>query len=221
MNEVRLGSTRIARVTTTEGKKMLAAYRADNTRLLMDIMSYAIEDGQTGYMFDNKLIIVVHWKDFSEEDKAQTAASDIRLRFCAVENGFWCYVKFGNYDWGDVITLPGLISGFNSADRAVTDIVFFFVDSATGEPIAMRTMPLTAKAGSMLSQKNGKAYSWFSRSGYKALSYTRVSELFNDWLTASSHITEAMVSASPLSKTAFLALLLAQDDSVAEEFETL
>ena len=68
MNEVRLGSTRIDRVTTTEGKKMLAAYRADNTRLLMDIMSYAIEDGQTGYMFDNKLIIVVHWKDFSEED---------------------------------------------------------------------------------------------------------------------------------------------------------
>ena len=85
----------------------------------------------------------------------------------------------------------------------------------------MRTVPLTAKAGSMLSQKDGKAYSWFSRSGYKAPSYTRVSELFNDWLTASSHITEAMVSASPLSKTAFLALLLAQDDSVAEEFETL
>ncbi len=192
MNDINIGSLRIGEVTTTTGKKMIAAYRANGTRLLMDVTAAAIGDGQNGYMFDNKLIITVHWKNFTSEDKTQTAASGIRLRFLPTENGFWTVVRFGTYRWGDVITLPGLMTSFNEPDTPFTDVIFVFVDSTDGTPIAVRRLPLDDVTGEFLSKRSKTAYEWFASSGYKQQKYRLLSDLCRDWEEASAAVTRKM-----------------------------
>lgn len=194
MQEIKIGSLRLGEVTTTTGKRMLAAYRENGTRLLMDITASAIEDGQNGYLFDNKFIITVHWRGFSAEDKMQTAASGIKLRFLPTENGFWATVRFGTYRWGDVITLPGLMTSFNDLDSPFTDVVFVFVDSADGTPVAVRRLPLDDETGDFLKTRCKTAYDWFAASGYKQPKYRLLSDLCRDWETASAGITRRMTS---------------------------
>ena len=195
MQEIKIGSLRLGEVTTTTGKRMLAAYRENGTRLLMDITASAIEDGQNGYLFDNKFIITVHWRGFSAEDKMQTAASGIKLRFLPTENGFWATVRFGTYRWGDVITLPGLMTSFNDLDAPFTDVVFVFVDSADGTPVAVRRLPLDDETGDFLKTRCKTAYDWFAASGYKQPKYRLLSDLCREitipceieFITASSY----------------------------------
>lgn len=194
MQDINIGSLRLGEVTTTTGKKMLAAYRQNGTRLLMDVTAAAIEDGQHGYLFDNKFIITVHWRGFTDEDRLQTTASGIKLRFLPTANGFWTTVRFGTYRWGDVITLPGLMTSFNDGEMPFTDVVFIFIDSADGTPIAVRRLPLDDETGEFLRERSAAAYSWFASSGYKQPKYRLLSDLIRDWDTASAEITHRMTS---------------------------
>lgn len=194
LQEINIGTLRIGEVTTTTGKKMLAAYRENGTRLLMEMTAAAVDDGQNGYMFDNKYIIVVHWNGFTSEDRIQTTESGIKLRFLPTENGFWATVRFGSYRWGDVITLPGLMSSFNDRDKPFTDVAFIFVDSSDGTPIAVRSFPLDGETGAFLRDRCNAAYDRFAASGMKQPKYRLLSELVRDWEAASETVTRRMTS---------------------------
>ncbi len=214
MNDINIGSLRLGEVTTTTGKKMLAAYRSNGTRLLMDVTAAAIEDGQNGYMFDNKFIITVHWKNFSAEDRAQTAQSGIRLRFLPTENGFWTVVRFGTYRWGDVITLPGLMNSFNEPNTPFTEVIFVFADSEDGTPISLRRLPLDEETGEFLAARCKVAYNWFARSGFKQEKYRLLTDLCRDWEAASAQITSRMTSSdAAMLATAFGAVGIDADGS--------
>ncbi len=194
MNDITVGSLRINEVRTTTGKKMLAAFRENGTRLLMDVTSSAIEDGQNGYVFDNKLIISVHWANFTDEDIKQTVKSAIKIRFTPSDAGFWTTIKFGTYAWGDVITLPGLMNSFNDTMMPITDVVLLISDSSNGRLIAVKNAPLDNDLGIFLRSRNKISYDYFNNSGFKRLSYRLTSELIADWETATAAVTHKMLS---------------------------
>lgn len=160
----------------------------------MEVSQSSVEDGQNGYLFDNKYIIVVHWNGFSDEDRIQTTQSGIKLRMLPTENGFWTTVRFGTYRWGDVITLPGLMTSFNDLSSPFTDLIFLFVDSSDGTPVAIRSFPLDTETGEFLKNRCRVSYDWFASSGRKKPQYRLLSELNNDWEAASDSIIRRMTS---------------------------
>lgn len=166
-------------------KILYYAQRKNGASILMDVLAEDIPDGQTAYMFDNKLIITVHWKDFKSEDE-NNIYSDIKLRMAPFfEWGLTFWVKFGSYKWGDILTMPGLLSSFN-AEKTFTEVVFLFVDSTNGQPIAIRVMPLNNKIGNLIYNGNYVSYEYFHRSGKCRQSYqkTEIPLLFSDWLNS-------------------------------------
>lgn len=184
--EKQIGTLKLMSATTTTGKKMLAGFRQDGTRLLMDITNDVIPDGQTAYMFDNKLIITVHWAGFTEDDYKAVFNNTIKLRMGMMESGACIFVKFGDYVWGDVLTLPGLMGSFNDPNSLFTDVVFVFIDSQTGMVLGMREIPLIEEVGAFLGYANATSYIFFEDSGYKKSSYRVVSELHDDWCKAAA-----------------------------------
>ena len=182
----KLGTTTITDVVTKTGKKMIAAFREDGTRILMDVTDRAIPDGQTSYMFDNKLIVTVHWNGFTDEDVAQTLHSEILFRMGMMKSGLCMFVKFGNYPWGDVLNLPGIMGSFNDPNKVFTDLVFIFVDSDNGSVIGIREIPLNGEISNYIAAGNAQSYIFFNESGFKKSSYKLVSELHDDWCKAAA-----------------------------------
>jgi len=180
----KFGSLVLFETVTTSGKRMIGGLKADGTRLLMDVVSSAIPDGQTSYMFDNKLIITVHWNNFTDEDREAVFNNTIKLRMGLFETGHCMFVKFGGYDWGDVSNLPGLISSFNDDSKPFDMVLFVFVDSATGEIVGTREFPINGEIASLVSYANGVSYRYFCNCGLKKDSYRVCSELYSDWSQA-------------------------------------
>lgn len=182
----KFGTLTLMEMTTTTGKKMLGGFRKDGTRLLMDITSSAIPDGQTSYMFDNKLIITVHWSDYTPEDIAATFHNTINLRMGLLESGLCLFVKFGSYKWGDILNLPGLMSSFNDPEKEFDEVIFVFIDSADGRIIGVREIPINGEIAELIAYGNMTSYFFFDKSPYKKRSYRLVSELHSDWCNAAA-----------------------------------
>lgn len=175
-------------ITPQGGKLLIADTVLDGKarRLFMDVRKEMIPDGQTAYLFGNKVIVTVHWSGFNQEDEQQC---DGEIKFFAGLNykgsGLFMFVKFGNYQWGDVLVQPDLLWTFNDYQKGFDEIVFVFVDSDTGDLKSVRGFPITGKITGFFTYGNHMSYEYFAKSGMKQSGYTSVRTLFDDWSKAS------------------------------------
>lgn len=175
-------------VTPQSGQILSAQAQIGNIspKIFMDVRNEIIPDGQTAYFFGNKIIITVHWSDFSEEDDA-AVNGEIKLSagLNYKESGLFMFVKFGNYRWGDILIQPGLMSSFNDPSKAFDEIAFVFVDSNDGKMRSVRVVPITGELQKFFAYGDFVSYKYFHNSGYKKQSYKSVRELYDDWSKAS------------------------------------
>ena len=175
-------------ITPQGGQLLIADTVLDGKarRLFMDVRNEMIPDGQTAYLFGNKILVTVHWNDFSDEDKAQ-CESDIKF-FAGLNylgSGLFMGVKFGNYQWGNILVQPDLLWTFNDYKKGFDEIVFIFVDSNMGAVQSVRSFPIDGIFPSFFSYGNTMSYEYFAKSGKKQPQYTSVRTLFDDWSAAS------------------------------------
>lgn len=175
-------------ITPQGGKLLIADTVLDgkSRRLFMDVRNEMIPDGQTAYLFGNKIIVTVHWNGFNDEDMAQ-CDSDIKFfsGLNYMESGLFMFVKFGNYQWGDVLVQPDLLWFFNDPNKGFDEIVFIFVDSDNGDLKSVRGFPVTGKFTQFFTYGNHMSYEYFAKSGKKRSQYKSVRDLFDDWSSAS------------------------------------
>ncbi len=175
-------------MTPQGGKLLIADTVLDGKprRLFMDVRNEMIPDGQTAYMFGNKIIVTVHWSGFNSEDMEQC---DGEIKFFAglnyMKSGLFMFVKFGNYKWGDVLVQPDLLWTFNDYNKGFDEIVFIFVDSDDGKLMSVRGFPIDGRFPGFFTYGNQMSYDYFAASGKKRSQYTSVRTLFDDWSSAS------------------------------------
>ncbi len=187
---VKLGNNvTVSEGLTPQGGNLLIADTVINgtaRRLFMDVRNETIPDGQTAYMFGNKIIVTVHWSGFSDEDIRQCEGP---IKFSAglnyLESGLFMFVKFGSYQWGDILVQPDLLWYFNDYTKGFDEIAFVFVDSDTGKLVMLRSFPINENFGEFFVYGNNMSYEFFEKSGYKQSSYKSVRILFDDWSKAS------------------------------------
>ena len=175
------GTLTVTQVQTKSGKEMLMLQRKNDTRILVDYKEDAQEDGQHAYMFDNKLVIIVHWSRFTQEDFDATFKNILQLRMGLMRSGLCITVKFGGYQWGSVKTLPGIMGTFNDLEKPFDRITFIFADSNNGNVIGYRDFMLNKTMADFLRAANKQSYQFFADSNAKRVQYGTVAELTDDW----------------------------------------
>ena len=186
------GTLTVTQVQTTSGKEKLMMQRKNNTRILVDYKQTEVEDGQDAYMFDNKLIIIVHWGCYTKDDFEATFKNILMLRMGLMRSGLCITVKFGNYQWGMVNTLPGIMGTFNEPEKPFDRITFIFADSATGNIMGYRDFMLNKTTAEFLRTANKQSYRFFADSNAKRASYATVKELISDWQVVAAQDLQSM-----------------------------
>lgn len=176
------GKVVIAEVNTPQRGACVTAQIPDEKKaIFMDVRSDAIPDGQTGYLFGNKVIITVHWEGFNDEDMQNCFHNDLKLRIGCLETGIFMFCKFGSYPWGDVILLPGIISSWNDVTADFDEVIFVFVDSASAQVIGCRSFPISGPLATYIRDANYVSYEYFHKAGAAKQSYTSIDEIHDAW----------------------------------------
>ncbi len=186
------GTLTVTQVQTKSGKEMLMLQRKNDTRILVDYKEDAQEDGQHAYMFDNKLVIVVHWSRYTQEDFEATFKNILQLRMGLMRSGLCITVKFGGYQWGSVKTLPGVMGTWCDPDKPFDRITFIFADSNNGNVMGYRDFMLNKTMADFLKSANNQSYQFFAESSAKRPEYRSVAELMDDWCLVAAQDLQSM-----------------------------
>ena len=186
------GTLTVTQVQTKSGKEMLMLQRKNDTRILVDYKEDAQKDGQYAYMFDNKLVIIVHWSRYAKEDFEETFNNVLQLRMGLMRSGLCITVKFGGYRWGTVKTLPGIMGTFNDPEKPFDRITFIFADSNNGNVMGYRDFIPDKTMADFLKSANNQSYRFFADSSAKCPEYRSVAELMDDWCVVAAQDLQSM-----------------------------